>query len=194
VKRNARIDRPGALFGETILLEPAVVAGEIHTKDLIATGAEHGSVSPFERMPALPAVIEPVAGTQPVVVQATAPMPPLPAGHYGRVRIENGATLRLSGGVYEIESLTLGGHSRLEALAPSDVRIAATLATAESAYIGPGPQEAPVALNISIEVNGINGNGGKLDEHPRAVVVGAQNNLAAVLVVPNGTLQLGAGT
>jgi hypothetical protein len=167
VGAHARLAQPGELFGDTILLAPAVVAGAIHAQELSAIGAEHGPISPFEGVPDLLSVIAPIAGAQPLTIAANTG--PLSAGSYSDVRVQNDATLKLAGGVYEFASLTLGTHGRLEALAPTRVLVAGKLATAESAYLGPSAEGEPVALNLTIDVAGRNGETGSLGETPRVV-------------------------
>jgi hypothetical protein len=43
-------------------------------------------------------------------------------------------------------------------------------------------------------VAGIDGEGGTLGELPRAVMIGPLNDVSAVVIAPNGTLEIGAGT
>jgi hypothetical protein len=65
------------------------------------------------------------------------------AGSYGTVTIGRRATLRLAGGVYNIESLTMGGPSTLQCDAPCDVRVKGRVAMDAATRIIPAPAVHP---------------------------------------------------
>jgi hypothetical protein len=164
------------------------VVGDVHTNDLAGKGsaASVGTVVPFSAavMPALP-VPGPVSpGTQAVGVK-NATTVTLAAGAYAGGDVKAKGKLVLSGGVYHFSSLSFGQGSRLEALAPVEVRIAGRLDAGQSEYVGPAVGSGLGARHVRVEVNGTNGGNGDANAGPKAAVFGQASQVRALVLVPN---------
>lgn len=109
---------------DTMLLQAGANLGVIHANDVVDYGSNHGAMLPFGTMPSLPNLPKALAGTTPLLVPTNSTVSAPPSAIYGSVVVEDKATLRLAGGVYHLQSLTLGVKSRLEADAPAVLRIA----------------------------------------------------------------------
>jgi len=186
---GASVSATEAVHGNALLLGSGATLGEIHANSVVDNGATHGPVTALGSMPAMPKMARPSPTTVPLHVTANA-VTQIPANaRYGAAVVEDRATLRLAGGVYDFASLTLGENSRLETDAPTIVRIQDRLATGPKAFVGPTTPKT-VALNLQIEVNGGNGIPGSLTAYPRAAFFGEKTEVRAVVLANNGTLTL----
>jgi VCBS repeat-containing protein len=118
----------------------------------------------------------------------------LPDGDYGAVSVGQGGTLILSGGTYNLRSLSGDTGSQLLFAAPAEVRVEERLLTAPEAVLGPAPGAAVAPHDLVIYVAGINGLDGGLLSSPLAAEIGSGNRVALSLYVPDGTLRVGHAT
>ncbi len=182
---------PGRLYADAVLLRGSSV-GAISTNKLLEKAKpSHGAVSAFDAasMPALPAAGTVAAGSGSFVVATNATVVLAP-GAKGDVTVKPNAVLRLSGGLYQFASLTLQSNTRLEAVAASEVRIAGRLDAAPKSSFGPAQGSGLTAKGLRIEVNGSNG-GATVGSKPAACSFGPNATVRALVLVPNGTLDLG---
>ncbi len=139
----------------------------------------------------LPSTTHVTPGTQKVQVQKRQTQV-LAAGRYGRVLVRQNATLVLSGGLYEIESLEVeeGGTVRYDA--PTALRVRRTVETDRNVRVAAG-----AGLDASDLVITVGGNDDDCDErdhgahdHPGTTVVriGERNTIAANIVAAGGTI------
>jgi hypothetical protein len=171
--------------------------------ELEADGAVLGSsvspiVLPYQPLPALPDAFAP--GTQDRSVPAVGTQT-LAAGAYGSLEVGQNATLRLTGGVYHVQDVTLAEGSKVHVLAPSEIRVAGRWQAAASTYLGPDPSAggrgetargpAVEAGQILLYVAGGNGGAGGQGASPGAVEVGDFSSIHAYVVAPGGTVRLG---
>jgi RHS repeat-associated protein len=183
-----------AVYAHGVLLQHSTV-GEVHTNALIEKAEPtHGAVTSFDAasMPALPAAgaVSPDSGAFSVAKGTTVVVG---AGAKGDVTLEEGATLRVSGGQYSFASLTLKPKARLEAAGASEVRIAGRLEAASNSFFGPTQGSGMTAKGLRIEV-GAQNKSGKLGGTPAACAFGPNNTVRALVLVSNGTLDLGQGS
>jgi hypothetical protein len=159
--------------------------------------------------PALPLLAPVQPGTTDVTVTESGTTVLAP-GSYGAVTVLQGGTLTLAGGDYQVASVALVAGGRILVEQPSALRIAGSLSTGANCVIGPDPT-LDLALNLRIEVLGQDttptapspGTGGSLgvvaagdagEGTPTlipAVSLGSGNSVGAVIVAPNGTIQVG---
>ncbi len=165
---------PGDLFGAATQLFDRANVGNVSANQLTAPFATFRSRSAFTPPPAVPSAGPFAAGGQTVSVGSGATTT-LAAGSYGSVTVQG--TLRLSGGVYQISSLTLGPGATLIAAAASVVRVAGALSAADRVTLNVGPNLTAAALRLVVGAQG-----------PNAASVGNDARVTALLLVPRGTV------
>jgi RHS repeat-associated protein len=177
-----------AVLGDSLKLGQHATAGALFTNQFNDQGGTHGAVSAFLLPPSLPPAssISPGASAFTVAKKATQT---LAASQQGAVQVEQQATLRLSGGLYQFASLTLKQKARVEVLAPSEVRVQGRLDAGQDTFVG------VVAAGLSaedarVEVNGSNGGNGGPTAGPEAASFGQSSEVRALVLVPSGTLRV----
>jgi len=115
----------------------------------------------------------------------------LPPGDYVEFILESGSTLKLAGGTYDIENLTMGSGSSLICEGPIMLNILERLYPGTKSYIGPSDGED--ATKVTIYVAGKNGKKARITDKPLAAEIGQGNTILARMYVPNGTLKTGEG-
>lgn len=141
-------------------------------------------------MPPLPLAAPVSAGQSDLTVTLLQTISP---GNYRNVVLAPAAVLTLNAGTYQFGSLTLGiGAHVLTAGNPGvDIRISGRLSTSSGSSIEPLLLQS--AKNLRVEVSGINGSTGAPTESPPAAAVGDSSKIRGLVLVPNGTLDVGAG-
>jgi|GEM_PF-3152160 len=193
----------GNVFGDSVKTSAfAYVSGDVHyndakfsSKSLIDGDLYNPLDLPVDDpSPSFPKF---TPGVDDIYVPGAA-MQSLPAGDYGMVELAKSknksmpTTLTLEGGVYNFKSLTLGRQSRLECLAPCEIRIADNLSAMKKAYIGPAlvpGDDAIGAADIDIYVEGEDFD--PLANSIAAVILGTKTETRAHIYAPNGTIMIG---
>ena len=150
---------------------------------------------PYLTMPAVPAI---AAGTQSITVKKNTTLT-LAAGGYGRVEVENGATLKLTGGLYQFVSLDVDESATVVFQAPVQLRIQTYLDADTRSNLILDPAAAGLrASQVVIYVAGSN-NGSANDKHdsvdegfggPAVVNIGERAVVQANICAPNGSIWL----
>ncbi len=126
----------------------------------------------------------------------------LSAGSYGTVTIAAGTAaaptiLRLSVGIYNFSSITMGDYTRFECDSTSasscSIKVKNRVRIGNQSYFGPGSANSTNLTmgNMFLFVEGANGTSGP-SGIPPAIQVGQYSQLHVLTFAPNGTLQLGA--
>ncbi len=193
----------GNCYGDSLKVSPkAYVSGDVHFNDakISPKALVDGDLfSPLDLPVEDPSPTFPkfTPGVDDVYVPGET-MQTLPAGDYGMVELAKSknktmpTTLKLEGGVYNIKSLTLGRQTRLECLAPCEIRIMGGLSAMKKAYIGPADNpfdEELGAADIDIFVEGEDSD--PLASTVAAVVLGPRTETRAHIFAPNGTIMIG---
>jgi hypothetical protein len=132
---DSRIVLDGATVGRRVVLRDRSQAGGLFATQVSAPFARFVSRAPFATPPAVPTVSAVTAGTTAIVVNSGQTLTRA-SGAYGAVTV-NG-TLRLSGGTYSLQSLTLGPDGVVQADADAEVRVAGKIIGADrSKLLGP---------------------------------------------------------
>jgi hypothetical protein len=143
---------------------------------------------PLVSLPALPTI---TPGAQDVVVPSNQTMT-LVAGAYHGITISSGATLILTGGVYQIETLDIRQNAHLYFTAASEVRVNNEMDTDSGSFIGPAPSAPSLqASQIIFYVAGVDDGTGLT---PSAADIGQNNTILANIYAPNGTVRLRSDT
>jgi RHS repeat-associated protein len=194
VHEQARIEATHSLLGGSVWLGAGAVVGDVQSNQLVDDGATHGALGAMPDMPEFPSA----AATMPAPTFLFVPSgttQQLDGGaNFGLVLVADGSTLRLSGGTYEAGTLWLAASSRVEALAPSEVHIAGMLSSGERSFIGVAPDSTLDARNFRIEVSGTNGVDNLPATMPGAVRFEANDEIRALILAPNGTVRVAAGS
>jgi Bacterial Ig domain len=170
----------------------AVAGGNVYYNMLTNAGTIAGTqftplaLPVFGTLP--PALVRP-AGTSDVVV-ANAGSLTLDEGAYGNVVVGIGATLRLSGGGYAFQSITVGSGGSLRYAAPTDVVVAGRADFAANSVVSPADGSGLTPAAMRIQVDGINGTDGALLSTPPAAHVGQGGKVFATLYATAGSLVL----
>ena len=130
--------QPGSrVMGDTVRLDSKSSVYDVTYNELVnrggtilGTATDHVTL-PLLTLPALPA-IQP--GNQDVTVAKNATVT-LAAGQYRHVRVRQGGTLVLSGGLYQVQSLEVESKAAVSVMAPTEVRVKAALGTDAKAKI-----------------------------------------------------------
>lgn len=99
VGATVRLDQKASIYN--------LVAGETINHSALVLGTTSAVTLSFMLMPAFPTVFIPSMPDVTVDSSATVVLSP---GSYGRVRVLNGGTLKLSGGLYQVLTVELGGR------------------------------------------------------------------------------------
>ena len=141
---------------------------------------------------ALPAIPGSVSGGRSVYVSRNDTLT-LEAGSYGAVFVNRGATLVLTGGVYNFSSVYMLENSQLVVEAPVEVRISTRLHTGKSVKIMPAESAADLtAADLQVIVTGRDQTRGR--DQFKAILIGTRNELKANFYVPQGSLMIGSRT
>lgn len=154
-------------------------------------GVFHKTYGFPSRMPPLPLAAPVVPGSANLTVNTVTTLNP---GSWKDVTVGPAATLILNPGLYQVASLTVGTGGQVVGAngAGVELRIAGRLTMGVGAEIEPALLQT--ASKFRIEVNGINGTTGGLSETPAAASIGNFAELNALVLVPNGTLDLGTSS
>lgn len=189
---DKRATTAGSLRGDSVFIgKRASVGGDVAYNELDNDGAiAGGEITPlglpvFGFLPLFhtggsggPDVTVPDLGSQ-----------TLAPGDYGAVVLGEGATLELTGGVYNVRSITMtdpGG--RILFGGASEVRVAERLVTRQEAVVGPAEGSGVAPSEVVFYVAG--------EDEPRgsrreAVSLDQDNTIRANVYAPNGTLRIG---
>lgn len=121
----------------------------------------------------------------------------LPPGTYGKVRVGSQGTLVLSGGTYNLDSLTVSRYARLLFAAPSIVNVANHATVGDRAVVGPvGPATQPTDIQINFSGKSWRVGGGSMIaaqiSAPSSLVVFGQAVLMKGQVIA-GSIHFGRG-
>jgi alpha-tubulin suppressor-like RCC1 family protein len=116
------------------------------------------------------------------------------AGSHGNWTLNAGtatsfATLRLSSGTYNVNSITVGTYGRLECNGTCEVRVKGRIAVGTGGYVGAFGSSAPNLTSMKLFVEGANGVNVPTGT-PAAASFGVRSELKAYTFVPNGTLSM----
>lgn len=114
----------------------------------------------------------------------------LDEGAYGNLIINKGATLRLSGGGYAFQSITVAAGASIRYAAHTDIVVSGRADFGANAVVSPvdGSGLTPAAMRI--QVDGINGTTGVVGATPPSVHVGQSSKILATLYATAGSLIL----
>ena len=189
------------VVGDTVTLGPgAKIYNLIDNRLLNRNGAILGTrvdtmPIPYLTMPAFPVV---AVGSQAITVKKNGTMT-LAAGTYGRVSVETGATLRMSGGLYQFVSLDLDHDANVVFQAAVQLRIQTYLDAGSAAKLILDPAAAGLrASQVVIYVRGTNDgcandSNDSIDKGfggPAVVNIGERAIVQANVYAPNGSIWL----
>jgi uncharacterized membrane protein YgcG len=188
---DSHVDTARNVIANRVQLLDRARVGDVQVSQVINHNGFFAHQYPFPpNMPVLPPTAPVTPGTAAVTVNAGSTLVASP-GSYGSVSVGDRGILRLKGGVYQLASLTLSNDARVEALAPVQVRVAGRFTAFDRTFIVPAAGVTLASGDLRIEVSGKNGSSGSLTDSPKAAQFGNDSNLRAVMLVPNGTLQIG---
>lgn len=141
------------VYAPALTLNQGASAGTVLADHVNAMDGSYATRGAYPTgMPALPAVPAVAAGSEELRVPAGTTLSLAATSQYGPVIIEAGATLRLTGGLYQIDRLDLEEGGRLEVTAPVDLRVADRLLGASGNYLGPAPGTTLTAKDLKIQI------------------------------------------
>ncbi|MFW6012090.1 MAG: Ig-like domain-containing protein [bacterium] len=155
---DKRATAAGSLRADSVFIgKNATVGGDVEFNELDNEGSIAGSeLTPlalpvFDELPSF--LTGPADG--PDVSVGKNGSETLAPGDYGDIVLDQGATLHLTGGAYNVASIeTVNKQARITFGAPSEVRIAGTLKTAKEVFLGPADGSGVAASEIVIFVAG----------------------------------------
>lgn len=143
----------------------------------------------FPTMPAFPRARPVYPGTTPVAVAASSTVTVSSTTSISSFTVGEGGVLELGAGDYQVQSVTLERAARLHATGSVTLRIAGRLTAADDTRFSVASGLS--AEDLRIEVLGTNAAPGGPTATPRAVDIGDDAGVHAVILAPNGTLRLG---
>lgn len=184
-------------MGDSVKLKPNTHVFDIYHNELdAANNAEYGQLHtplPLPLSITLPPFPEIVPGTEDYTLAKNEQLE-LATGAYHDIILQQGSTLTLTGGIYQFSNLNIGNNANLFVTAPTEIRLANRLESGQGAVIRPTRTSGLDASDLIFYIAGINGKNGDLNKTPRVATIGHNNELAASMYVPNGTLLLNQGT
>lgn len=192
---DKRATTAGSLRGDSVFIgKKAIVGGDVAFNELDDDGSIAGSeITPLSL---------PVFGVLPLFFTGPSGGPDitvpdfgsqiLAPGEYGDVVLGEGATLELTGGVYDVRSITMTEpDASLLFGGPTEVRVAEDVETRQRAVVGPADGSGVAPSEIVFYVAGADAPGGS---RPEAVSIDQDNTIGANFYAPNGTLRIGQRT
>ena len=203
-EKSAMLDPTSRVVGDTVNLQSKAKVYNVVENFLINREATVlGTITrpmaiPFLTMPTFPTV---TAGTTAVTVKKNAPRT-LAAGAYGAIKVENGATLILTGGLYQVLSIDVDPQGTILFRGASEVRVKTELETGSKAKLILDQTVSGLrASQIVFYVLGADANCSHHDRDddgddngPASVHIGQQNVLQANIYAANGTVWLKSKT
>ena len=190
---GGRVDSAtSVVYGNRVSMNISSQVFDLHTNQVSGIGIILGqTITPLSlpvvgTLPPIPTVMP---GTQVVNVPLFSTQT-LAAGSYADVTVGTAGTLTLTGGLYEIASLTIGNSAKVHIAAPTELRIAGRVQTDPIARIEPAPGTTLTAADILVVVTGQNGNTGAITDSPKTVSLGQATTLRGKVWAPNGTVEL----
>jgi hypothetical protein len=181
VGRGAIIDAAHTASADSILLDGGST-GPLRTDHLLDRGGTHGTVDVFPEMPRLP----PGGGWDgpPPSTLYTIPKHTtidLEAGAYRDVLVDEGATILLTGSMYDFDSLELRGHAKIDVAHGARVIVRGRLDAREHTTVGStaAGQRHPLRIEVRAADSG---------KRQTAVSFGAGSTIFADLYAPRGTV------
>ncbi|MEM8486341.1 MAG: T9SS type A sorting domain-containing protein, partial [Bacteroidota bacterium] len=110
------------------------------------------------------------------------------ADAYGHILVRQNGTLILTGGEYDVASLTMYRGSEMRYEAAGAMRVAGRVETQKSVDIGPADASVADASTFVLYVEGMNGENGGLFEKPAAVDLGKSAEVQVNIFAPNGSI------
>lgn len=190
---NVRAQDGVQIYGDSVKIASNASVDDVFYNNLIKQGVVRGEAKQGLSLPLpinLPVFPDFTPGTADKTVNANKTMT-LGSGSYRNVVVKLNGTLKLSGGVYNINALTLESNAKLQFLGPTQIRIKNRLSSAANVQIIPSGGSLS-AKDLIIYVQGQNGSDGALGSNPKAAALGDNNTVKANFSVPNGTLSIGA--
>ena len=187
---DARVDTDHDLVGRRVLLGPGASVGVVHAEELTVLGGSYTSWQPLVELPELPPAAAVTTGTSSLTVGPNQTVELPAGGRFATVLVKPNGRLRV-GGLVEAAELTIGPNAKLEASAPLQVRVARGLMLQPNAFVGPRPGSGLTAGDIRLEVSGVDGATGQVEDWPKAVQVEANARVTALVLARNGTVWLG---
>ncbi len=114
----------------------------------------------------------------------------LDAGAYGNLTINKGATLRLSGGGYAFQSITVAAGGSIRYAAQADIVVSGRADFGANAVVSPADGSGLTPAAMRIQVDGINGTTGVVGATPPSIHVGQSSRVLATLYATAGSLIL----
>jgi hypothetical protein len=186
-------DPAGWVVADTVRIGTRTTVWNVASNQLTNAGTIRGSTVkpvtlPYGPVPALP--FAGAAGT--ADVRVTAPVPVrLAPGRYKVLKVDTGATLTLTGGVYTFATWDVAKGATIRAEAPTEIRVIGQVDIGERSKVGvvagvPGLDARDLVFHVS----------GKNSPTPRpsgragAFSVGPYSTIDAYVVAPNGSAEL----
>jgi carbonic anhydrase/acetyltransferase-like protein (isoleucine patch superfamily) len=197
-------DPSSAVVGDSVWLKAGASVYDVQANELVARratvlGTRTTNVAfPFAILPVTPDID---AGHQTLTVDKRHTRTLAP-GAYGHVQVQHGATLVLTGGLYQFASLALEADATLVYRAAAEIRIGGDLETGARAVIAPDAAGL-AAASLKIEVDGCEESDHRWIRHDRrhlprparaAVRIGAMNTIQANVLALESGITIGART
>ncbi|MDO8636698.1 MAG: Ig domain-containing protein, partial [Dehalococcoidia bacterium] len=199
------LESASRVVGDTVWLRNDSSVYSVYYNELIKSksadilGGKYKPLSlPVLSLPALPTI---TPGTQDIEVKQRQSVT-LAAGAYRKITVQNGGTLILTGGLYQVSALDIRTETKVLFKAKSEVRVKNEMDSDAKTYIGPDPSLPNLkAHDIVFYIGGADDKGRKHDDDhdkdkkdeevsPTVVQIGVKNILLANIYAPNGTVWL----
>jgi hypothetical protein len=186
----------GDLKADSVALNKfATITGIVSYNELFDSGASVGGLDTplalpvFAQLPAFQSAM--VNAGAPDVIVGAGGSETLDESDYGDIDIGTGATVTMTGGVYNVRSIKLGKDARLLFTEGADIRVEGDLFTGRNSVVGAASGSEVFPSEVVIYVGGINGAAGGLLEAPLAADLGRESTFSANVYAPNGTIKIG---
>jgi ELWxxDGT repeat protein len=159
----------------------SVIEGDVYYNDLINAGIINGTAYTPIALPlyeGLPPFHEAYPGQDDIVIPENG-YAALVEGAYGKIEIKGNGTLDLTGGEYDVQSITMKDQANLVFLDSSEVRVQENILTKELCYIGS-------ALDSDVGADEVIFYVGRTEE--KAIEIGKASVVHANFYVPEGEL------
>ena len=189
----ATVDPGQNLLAAAVRLKNKCSVGDVQALAVDNQNCTTGVLGTWPAMPGLPSALVASPATDLVVVPNGGTVQLGPDEAHGDVHVKKDGVLLLEGGDYHFNDVLLDQYGWIQASAPVSIRIAGRLLAKKRNQIGPAEGSGLSAGDVRVDVWGENGVPGNPNAKPSAIEVGWESKVHALMLAPNGTLQLDKG-
>jgi hypothetical protein len=193
IKQNSKfVDPASAVVGDTVIINSGTSVQNVFYNELQNNGTITGTKNTPLLLPvvkSLPPFPRSTPGTSVIDVPMNGVLT-LQPGQYGSITVEQGGTLNLAGGIYNVTSITAKQNSNLFFASASQVVVQNQITWNKGTFVGPSSTSGLHARDIIIFVGG----NSTINQNTTSTDLGKNAIVKANMYAPTGSINMDQGT